>query len=273
MKTFYGFFMALLFVSSASAAVLLDEGFEGALFPPDGWMDSSNPSACQWLKWNDPYIGSGAARAGCFTNVYCIADLISPAIDLTSCEQADLSFFWKNLIELTYSHLLVSASTDGITWIPLVYLFTGNGDWNQAHKDLSNHIGDTIFLRWRYFRIPGYPPYPDSTFTIDEVIVNCEIADDDTADDDAADDDTADDDTGDDDVVDDDTFDDDITDDDTVDDDSANGDSADDGVADDEITDDDSATDNDAADDDNEGDDDSTGDDDNGGGGGGGCGC
>ncbi len=213
------------FASKASGSEMLEEGFEGALFPPAEWSESSSNWECQWQQTTEANSGLKAAQAGCYDNLMCTADLISPVIDLTNCTQADLSFFWKVRMGVTISFLQVSASSDGVTWNNLSRIWStgwvSETDYADYGLSLVDYVGGMVHLKWHFYMAAGYPPYNYSFFNIDDVTISCTDDDDDNI----ADDDTSDDDSSDDDFVDDDIIDDDHA-----------GDDSDDHAADDDTT-------------------------------------
>ncbi len=85
----------------------------------------------------------------------CMNDaLISPAIDLTDAtytgKKAMLMFWHTYDMEEDADYGYVEISTDGTTWTTLA-TYTGSRDWVQEFVDISGYIGQTVYIRYRFY--------------------------------------------------------------------------------------------------------------------------
>ncbi|MBP7499260.1 MAG: choice-of-anchor J domain-containing protein [Chryseobacterium sp.] len=93
-----------LFLSQSNAQTLLDEGFEGATFPPTGWttfIGTNGLGPTQNWKLETQFVNSGAKAAYVqYQNVTGgLAEdwMVTSQIDLATASQAELSFFTRKL--------------------------------------------------------------------------------------------------------------------------------------------------------------------------------
>nr|WP_034680172.1 S8 family serine peptidase [Caldalkalibacillus mannanilyticus] len=80
------------------------------------------------------------------------ASLVSPAIDLTSVDNAILSFYHWYEIETRWDHGYVEVSTDnGQNWIQLAdYNHSTEGrEWAEVSINLNEYVGETVQVRYR----------------------------------------------------------------------------------------------------------------------------
>lgn len=106
MKKFYFLVLlsAFLFTQTASAQILLSEGFEGATFPPAGWTRINAGSGNDWKSGTDASLNYDPypAHSGTGSMVYeynstnaANAWMITPGVSLTAGTQYTISFFYR----------------------------------------------------------------------------------------------------------------------------------------------------------------------------------
>jgi hypothetical protein len=134
-------------------SIIVDEDFEGATFPPDGWQ-SVYQSSIGWFASTDggsaafvipthtTYAVSNDDAPGSSNNG-CCDYLIMPPADLTNAPSYVLSF--QSYYDGSYSQsALVEMSTDaGATWEVIDELSANPGSWTQIDVDLSAYSGPT----------------------------------------------------------------------------------------------------------------------------------
>lgn len=127
---------------SQGAVQALQEGFEGATFPPTGWttLTAGQPLPLQWHRKQDPiyvHAGVAAARVGA-QSVSAIDEwLISPATSLGAGDTG-LKFFWngnRNHAQAVNAECLVRPA--------------GPGPWTQVWSLLSEPSGTEFQYRER----------------------------------------------------------------------------------------------------------------------------
>ncbi len=153
---------------------LLEEGFEGEVFPPEGWTVTGEPLT--WLTWNDyglvyytdsdnveweVYPPEGERQAAVEWDFqYNVQDewLITPEIYIP--ENADLSFkTFARLYSYDYDEYFVSVSTDGFNWNTVWSAAdypAGVSDYEQDYVvSLNDYIGENIHVAWRAYNSQG----------------------------------------------------------------------------------------------------------------------
>jgi len=127
---------------SQQAVQVLQEGFEGATFPPTGWttLTAGQPLPLQWHRKQDPlyvHAGVAAARVGAQSASAIDEWLISPAISLGA-DDTGLKFFWsgnRNHAAAVNAECLVRPA--------------GPGPWTQVWSLLSEPSGTEFQYRER----------------------------------------------------------------------------------------------------------------------------
>jgi len=144
--------------SRSSMAVLLDESFEGATFPPTGWTSfDADGDGQDWLQFNNTanaHSGDNSAQSASWNSSPLTPEnlLITPAITLAGGEKLE---FWVGGQDPAWSaeHYDVLVSTAGNTYSDIVAGTTihsetlaNPGDWKLVSIDLSTYTGQTIYI-------------------------------------------------------------------------------------------------------------------------------
>jgi len=143
MKKFY-FLWVLLFLVTGSFAQVLNESFEGATFPPEGWSAASDNKTYGWSQNDGTSHGPGNVAEGtqaAMANMYYMrkeetAFLESPAFVMTDMTTPTLSFSWQCQTEYDPNPKLevFFSADDGASYISLTVLEAdGQADeWQQV---------------------------------------------------------------------------------------------------------------------------------------------
>jgi hypothetical protein len=172
--------LTLVLTWDAPQAVLLEEHFETATFPPPAWKDSTQgmgwftttngSSAYLLIPQHSKYavINNGLATPG---NNGCCDYLITPEMDLTQANGFKLSFssFFKGADAETASVLI---STDGGSiWEPLLEVLP-HFAWANLQVDLSPYSGTTGYQHVKIAFLANDHGQADATgWAIDDVLV------------------------------------------------------------------------------------------------------
>ncbi len=172
--------LTLVLTWDAPQAVLLDEHFEAATFPPSAWKDSTQgmgwfsttngSSAHLLIPQHSKYvvINNGLAAPG---NNGCCDYLITPEMDLTQAYGFNLSFssFFKGADAETASVLI---STDGGSiWTPLFEVLP-HFAWANLQVDLSPYSGITGYQHVKIAFMANDHGQSNATgWAIDDVVV------------------------------------------------------------------------------------------------------
>lgn len=153
---------------------ILEEGFEGETFPPEGWTVTGEPLT--WLSWDDyglvyytdsdetdweVYPPEGERQAAVewdFQGNEQNEWLISPQVPLTG--NAVLTF--KTFVRLhsyDYDQFLVKVTTDGFTWHTIWDAYdypagVSNYD-DDIELSLSDYVGQNIRVAWHAYNLYG----------------------------------------------------------------------------------------------------------------------
>lgn len=153
---------------------ILEEGFEGEVFPPAGWTVTGEPLT--WLGWDDyglvyytdsdeveyeVYPPEGERQAAVewdFQGNEQNEWLITPEIPLT--EAAVLTFkTFARLRSYDYDEYLVKVTTDGFNWETLWSAYdydAGVTDYSEdIELDLGNYVGEEIRIAWHAYNLYG----------------------------------------------------------------------------------------------------------------------
>lgn len=153
---------------------ILEEGFEGEVFPPAGWTVTGEPLT--WLTWDDyglvyytdsdeeeyeVYPPEGERQAALewdFQGNEQNEWLITPEIPLN--EAAVLTFkTFARLRSYDYDEYLVKVTTDGFIWETLWSAYdydAGVTDYSEdIELDLGNYVGEDIRIAWHAYNLYG----------------------------------------------------------------------------------------------------------------------
>jgi PKD repeat protein len=164
-------------------ATLLEEGFEGGVIPPTGWIHNQyNPVETWQIETWDPH--SGTYYANClYDSTYTdIQDewLISPSMDLSTYTNTELSFWWYGSYYWSVSpydnyDLIVYVSTSGSSgpwtqiWDEHDHGTFDNWIWYNEILSLSAYDGESdVRLGFNYYGYDG------AEFAIDDILVTGE---------------------------------------------------------------------------------------------------
>ena len=170
---------------ASRSIVLLEEGFEGATFPPAGWLSiDADGDGHQWMLWNqevyDSWDVTGVSPFGVIANnglqsaismSYLYGGinqslspnnwLITPPITLPLGVEANLEFYiWTrqaNHAAERYS-VMVSTTTPEMASFTSIYTQTMNNTMTQPsvrNIDLTVFAGNTIYVAFRHHGVTG----------------------------------------------------------------------------------------------------------------------
>jgi len=162
----------------AAFDTLLSEGFEdGVMPPPGGWSTIDTSSTRNWgivdaVTYPD-FVHSGdyAAWVNYDSTVASDEWLISPDIDLIGYSSVTLTF-WAESDTLypgaTMELHIRGAGFDDTIWDMIQDETWDTFEYREMTFDLSNYIGDTINISWRYVGLDG------ESFGLDDILVTAE---------------------------------------------------------------------------------------------------
>lgn len=177
--------LGILSCLSMNAQTLLSEGFEGATFPPNGWVRTNTNATRQWdlstvnfpgttaqdLETRDHFTITGNNSATInWVGTANTANLTSPSFTLVGAASPILKFNvvvgWSYMIDIDAGDLIAQVSTNGGTsWTTLwdedtESGFTDDGDGDEdsdtyntvaVQKSLSPYIGQAdVRIRFQY---------------------------------------------------------------------------------------------------------------------------
>jgi len=176
MRALLAFLLVLFGAGFVLAAPSLDEGFEGATFPPPGWttVTAGLPVPHAWHRTTDPaYRGSGRASAYVGSGSPGPIDewLITPVVMLTAGDRT-LKFSWSGNTHWSSAldaslNIRAAGTTD---WMPL-WSITGNESpadpfvYRERFVDLSAWTGQRVQFGCRVVGTNG------ASFGLDDVAV------------------------------------------------------------------------------------------------------
>ena len=166
--------LQLLWFQIASAAVLLEEHFEGT-FPPSGWTQVDNLDSCDWESTATTGRGNYTGGTGyaadadsekCYYSMD--AELRTPALNMAGFTGATLSFLSDFSDIVGRDDGYVDISTDGgSTWTNLLHYDGIDVRSTLVQINLSAYDGQAnVLIRFRYVA-PGW----DWWWQIDDVLV------------------------------------------------------------------------------------------------------
>jgi hypothetical protein len=140
--------MTLVATWDAPMAIAVNENFEGATFPPAGWLKTS--SGTGWFASTNGGSSAFAIPAhtkyavanddASSTNVGCCDYLITPSLNLTNAPSYILSF--QSYFSGTWGQsATVEMSTNGGTTWTVINTLAGTAAWKQIDIDLSAYSG------------------------------------------------------------------------------------------------------------------------------------
>ncbi|MBR9914568.1 MAG: T9SS type A sorting domain-containing protein [Algicola sp.] len=158
MKTFmtYSLFLVLGLGLQAQNTIL-NENFEGASFPPEGWISfrgiDNIGTANDWIKVIDSQ--SNAHAFSRFSNVDIgVAEdwLVTPLIDLSNVSDSELRFFSKETYGTFYAsqydvRISTSSQTDHASFTTVTtYTDFNTSNYEESIVDLSDYDGQQIYI-------------------------------------------------------------------------------------------------------------------------------
>ncbi len=151
--------------------VAVEEHFEGATFPPDGWSIENAGDGCGWIALDPSRFANTAGGDGgaamvdpypCWDGADSDTKLISPRLDLSTSHTASMGFFLSLFDGAdSFPRLNVDASGDGGTTWTTVYSEThdnsGGGLGAPIELDLSAFTGASdARVRFHYTATPPW---------------------------------------------------------------------------------------------------------------------
>ncbi|SMC32296.1 T9SS-dependent choice-of-anchor J family protein [Moheibacter sediminis] len=179
------FYLLLSIFPFTGFGQLLNEGFEGSTFPPAGWTTFIGTNGIgTGFNWGrataTPYEGSGYAfvRYENVTGGTAEDWMVTPAIDLSDYENAELTFYTRQDFSANWAgqyYVKVSTTSqvnhagfaDVASWTELTLNATYNV-YEQKTVDLSAYDGQTIYIAFVMVNDDG-----DSWY-VDNVVVNAD---------------------------------------------------------------------------------------------------
>ena len=153
---------------------IMEEGFEGEAFPPEGWTVTGEPLT--WLSWNDygmvyytdsdevdwevfpPEGQRQAAVEWDFQGNEQNEWLISPEVSVTVNSVLTFKTFVR-LRSYDYDEYLVKVSTDGFNWQTIWSAFdypAGVSSYDEdVHLSLNDYVGEDIRIAWHAYNLYG----------------------------------------------------------------------------------------------------------------------
>ncbi len=185
----YLFYLLLSVFPFQGFGQLLSEGFEGTTFPPAGWTTFVGTNGLgtgfNWTRaTSSPYEGAGYAFVRYENVTGGIAEdwMVTPAIDLSDYENAELTFYTRQDFNPNWGgNYYVKVSTtsqtapagfaDVASWTELTLNTTYNV-YEQKNVDLSAYDGQIIYIAFVMTNDDGDSWYVDNVVVnADEVVV------------------------------------------------------------------------------------------------------
>ncbi|MEI7595582.1 MAG: choice-of-anchor J domain-containing protein [Bacteroidota bacterium] len=149
-------FFLFSYAFSNAQLTSLSEGFENFPFPATGW-NADYGAAPLWGRTNSgQHAGSFCAEVGMGVFDPIVASLETPQINISTSSVKQLSFWRKNVFELTGNKdsTFVQISTNtGSSWTTLKILKAdalNDGVWQKEVIDLTSYASQTFSIRWKY---------------------------------------------------------------------------------------------------------------------------
>ena len=170
-----------------TSTVILEEGFEGSTYPPEGWIRiDSDGDGHEWILWNQEvhniWAGSGqlgviyhtglqstvsmsylngSGNGGVWEEISPDNWLITPALTIPIGAEANLQFYvWTLLFNHPQEHygIFVSTTTPEPESFTQIYSQTMTNQMTQPsvrNIDLSMFSGETIYVAFRHYNVTG----------------------------------------------------------------------------------------------------------------------
>ncbi|MFA7082726.1 MAG: choice-of-anchor J domain-containing protein, partial [Bacteroidales bacterium] len=151
------FLMAVIFAIQGWSQTTLNEGFEGTMFPPEGWTKITTQGSETWNREDSPYSnprGVASASANRSINGH-TSYLITPKLSITS--NLDSISFWVRCPSNgtgTLLNILLSTTDNSVSsFNPISLLTLSNTNitpiWTRHSIALSNYIGNDIYIAFQ----------------------------------------------------------------------------------------------------------------------------
>jgi hypothetical protein len=147
--------------------LLLDEGFEDGVMPPEGWeLDSAEPDVTWQITQEEVHSGDYAALCPEAHSPYDQDEwLISPEIDLFNTEDINL-IFWANCLTYAdswtvYLYVMIDGEVVEELWDCVEEEDWYDGLWHNKTFNLDDYSGEIIQLAWRSVGIDSRDFYLD----------------------------------------------------------------------------------------------------------------
>ncbi|MDD2192838.1 MAG: choice-of-anchor J domain-containing protein, partial [Bacteroidales bacterium] len=154
MKRFLFFLMAITFAITGFSQTALNEGFEGAVFPPEGWTKATTQGNESWSRHtsNNP-IGTSCASVDKQIEGH-VNYLITPKLSIT--EELNTIRFWCKFSEQligTELYVLISTTDNQLSSFDegyrIAYSGYGSTQWTQKEVALSEYLGENIYVAFK----------------------------------------------------------------------------------------------------------------------------
>ncbi len=168
-----------IIVHKAGKGTIIDEGFEGASFPPANWTQVINNTSETWKMYDfDPYEGLQFASCAYDANIVQQDEyLVTPSMDFSLTTAPTLNFWFNgnkywSVNPYDNCDLFIYASTDGGTswssalWSEEVDTTWGLFEWAEVTVDLSTYTGQSsVVIAFNYYGLDG------AQFNVDAVLI------------------------------------------------------------------------------------------------------
>lgn len=148
---------------------MIEEGFEGATFPPAGWMvERTNPFS--YFQWRQSYYTAYSGKYSAMVLAYFLGSdelLITNYVDLSNYSTLSVTF-WNFGAYKVYSgnfdppELSIEVSDDIKNWVPVwsfsdsdwvdMNIFTGDLHdlYTEVTINLDDYMEESIYVGWRF---------------------------------------------------------------------------------------------------------------------------
>lgn len=143
--------------------VILEEGFEGEVFPPAGWaMLDEDGDGNLWFAYaaeNSAHTGTrSAASASWFDGSALTPDnwLMTPALNIEN-DSYMLEFYVgaqdPDWAEEKYAVLISTTDTDPASFTSVWEETLADGEWHMREVDLTDYAGEQIYIAFRHYDV------------------------------------------------------------------------------------------------------------------------
>jgi len=172
----------------STGAAILEEGFEGGVMPPSGWSTIDTNPTRNWdivdAATYPDYVHTGNYAGWVNYDSVDPSDewLISPDIDLTGYEEVTLVFWAESDTNWPGATMELHIRGDGFDdtiWDMIADEVWTDFIYREMTFDLSDYIGETINISWRYVGFDGqsfglddisvFEPSPEPVLEIGEI--------------------------------------------------------------------------------------------------------